>query len=275
MIEDIKKLWPDVMIIHGRPRHPQSQGLIERGNGDLQLKLGKWLDTNGESWSKGLKFVIHTINNSVSKITSKSPYEMVFGQTPWSDFHILENLAAQGIIHEENIPEDIPFLAADDTADDTSDVLGANDSPDDASDVLGADDSPDDASDVLVADDTSDDTSDVLRGDDSPDDASDVLGADDSPDDVSDVPSISSRSNEDMVTPDCEVSDDLDSQVRSEVSLDINQVQQNKCGREYFLLKGDAIIGSGHEIPGQDTLNRIDVNLEAQAIVPINEIHEN
>ena len=91
VIEDIKKLRPDVIIIHGRPRHPQSQGLIERGNGDLQLKLGKWMDTNGENWSKGLKFVIHTINTSVSRITSKSPYEVVFGQTPRSDFHILED----------------------------------------------------------------------------------------------------------------------------------------------------------------------------------------
>ena len=80
-------------------------------------------------------FVIHTINTSVSIITSKSPYEVVFGQTPWSDFHILENLAAQGIIHEKDIPDNIPFPAADDTTDDTSDVLGADDSPDDASDV--------------------------------------------------------------------------------------------------------------------------------------------
>ena len=113
VIEDIKKLWPDVIIIHGRPRHPQSQGLIERGNGDLQLKLGKWMDTNGENWSKGLKFVIHTINTSVSRITSKSPYEVWFGQTPHSDFHILENLAAQGIIYEEDIPEDIPVPGTD------------------------------------------------------------------------------------------------------------------------------------------------------------------
>ena len=138
VIENIKKLWPDVIIIHRRPHHPQSRSLIERGNGDLQLKLGKWMNTNGESCCKGLKFVIHTINTSVSRITSKSPYEVVFGQT---------------------------------------------------------------------------------------NDTSDVLGVDDSVDDVSDVSSISSRSDKDMVNPGCEVSDDLYSKARSEVSLDIPKVQ--------------------------------------------------
>lgn len=32
--------WPgSCSIIHGRPRHPQSQGLIERGNRSVQEKL--------------------------------------------------------------------------------------------------------------------------------------------------------------------------------------------------------------------------------------------
>lgn len=28
-------LWPDLLIVHGKPRHPQSQGSVERGNGDV------------------------------------------------------------------------------------------------------------------------------------------------------------------------------------------------------------------------------------------------
>ena len=159
VIEDIKKLWPDVIIIHGRPRHPQSQGLIERGNGDLQLKLGKWMDTNGENWSKGLKFVIHTINTSVSRITSKSPYEVVFGQTPRSDFHILENLAAQGIIYEEDIPEDIPVPGTDENLDGDR---ASDDNLDGASNVLGPDDNPDD---VLAVPSTSSRGADMIHTD--------------------------------------------------------------------------------------------------------------
>ena len=240
VIEDIKGLWPDMIIIHGRPRHPQSQGLIERGNGDLQLKLGKWMDTNGESWSKGLRFVIHTINTSVSRITSKSPYEVVFGQTPHSDFHILENLAAQGIVHEEDIPEDIPVPGEEEHFDD-----GASD------------DIPDDASEALQADDN-------LDG------LSDVHGPNGQSDDVLAVAPTSSTGAEDMIHTGVdltEVSDNPHSDVRMDQ-------QQKKRGCEYLLLKGDVIVASGREVPDQSSLNGIDINLENQAIIAVDEIHE-
>ena len=32
VIEDMKKLWPDLVFIHGRPRHPQSQGKLCTSN---------------------------------------------------------------------------------------------------------------------------------------------------------------------------------------------------------------------------------------------------
>jgi transposase InsO family protein len=40
VITELKHIWTDLLIIHGRPRHPQSQGCIERANGDLEIKLG-------------------------------------------------------------------------------------------------------------------------------------------------------------------------------------------------------------------------------------------
>ena len=175
------------------------------------------MDSNGDSWSKGLKFVIHTINTSVSRITSKSPYEVVFGQTPRSDFHILKNLAAQGIIYEEDIPEDIPM-------------------PDDGDNIDG----------------------------------------------ISVVPSTSSDAGSEFTISDVEIietQDDLESDVGAsagpDLTTDVTQVQPQKRGREYFLMKEDSIIASGHEIPGQDMLNGVDVNIETHAILKIDEIHEN
>jgi hypothetical protein len=44
-------IWTDLLIIHGLPRHPQSQGCIERANGDLEIKLGKWIQDNQKGWS--------------------------------------------------------------------------------------------------------------------------------------------------------------------------------------------------------------------------------
>lgn len=32
IIHDLKDLWPTCHIVHGRARHPQSQGSVERGN---------------------------------------------------------------------------------------------------------------------------------------------------------------------------------------------------------------------------------------------------
>ena len=53
----------------------------------------------------------------------------------------------------------------------------------------------------------------------------------------------------------------------------IPEVQQKKRGREYLLLKEDVIVASGHEVPGQTNLDGININLEAQAIVAVDEIH--
>lgn len=35
-IEELKKIWTDMIIVHGKPRHPQSQGSVERANADVQ-----------------------------------------------------------------------------------------------------------------------------------------------------------------------------------------------------------------------------------------------
>ena len=58
--------WPggsDVRIIHGRPRHPESQGLVERGHQLIQRRLAiaesEWLAANDTPfpWHKRLPFI--------------------------------------------------------------------------------------------------------------------------------------------------------------------------------------------------------------------------
>ncbi|KAK7091747.1 hypothetical protein V1264_009390 [Littorina saxatilis] len=107
VIQEVCNMWPGTVMIHGRPRHPQTQGCVERGNGDFQLKLGKWMDEHGTDWSRGLKFVVHAINTSVSSTTGTTPFELVFGQKPRADQALWEQLAAQGVVHEDDLPEDI------------------------------------------------------------------------------------------------------------------------------------------------------------------------
>ena len=121
--------------------------------------------------------MIHTTNTFVSRFTSKSPYEVFLNR------HILKNLAAQGIIYEEDIPEDIPM-------------------PDDGDNIDG----------------------------------------------ISVVHSTNSDSGSEFTISD---------------------------GREYFFLEEDRIVATRHEIPGQDMLSSVDVNIETHAILKIDEIHEN
>ena len=63
------------------------------------------MDSHGEEWSRGLQFVIHSINTSESATTKKTPFEVVFGQKPRSHCTVLDELASQGILNEEDLPE--------------------------------------------------------------------------------------------------------------------------------------------------------------------------
>jgi len=58
IIEDLKEMWDTLKIVHGKPRHGQSQGSVERANQDIQNMLITWMKTNNcKSWSEGLRFV--------------------------------------------------------------------------------------------------------------------------------------------------------------------------------------------------------------------------
>jgi hypothetical protein len=43
IIGELMKLWPDCKIVNGSPRHPQSQGSVERANAYVEKMLGKWM----------------------------------------------------------------------------------------------------------------------------------------------------------------------------------------------------------------------------------------
>ncbi|CAF1292393.1 unnamed protein product [Rotaria sordida] len=110
IILELKSSWPDLIIINGRPRHPQSQGLVERGNAVVQKMLGKWQETNkSNDWPNGL--VMLSINNCVSQSAQKTPYEMVFGQPTRSDHDFWQQLNKQYsnnlVVNEEDLPQSI------------------------------------------------------------------------------------------------------------------------------------------------------------------------
>jgi len=63
IIKELMSMWPRTKIVRGSPRHPQSQGSVERGNAILKTKLAKWMEYNrSKHWTEGLSIVTHAMN---------------------------------------------------------------------------------------------------------------------------------------------------------------------------------------------------------------------
>jgi len=74
-------MWPDLKIVHGKPRHSQTQGSVERENQDFENMLSCWLESNHTSkCSEGLSFVRRMKNRSFHEGIKYFPYEAMFGR---------------------------------------------------------------------------------------------------------------------------------------------------------------------------------------------------
>ena len=80
VITELKLLWPDLLMVHGKPRHPQSQGSVERLNCYVKDMLTAWLgDNNSTDWPMGLHFIQFQNNSSYHTGIKQSPYKALFG----------------------------------------------------------------------------------------------------------------------------------------------------------------------------------------------------
>ena len=76
LVSSLKILYPGIQIIHGRPRRPQSQGSVERANGDVQNILGSWMRANRSTkWATALPYINMQKNLKYHSGISMSPYE--------------------------------------------------------------------------------------------------------------------------------------------------------------------------------------------------------
>ena len=107
LMSHLEELWPSLKIIHGRPRHPQSQGMVERGNAIMEKKIARWMETYRRTdWTNALGLIVYTMNCEVSRTTKLCPYELVFGVAPKKDKILLDELFEAGVT-EEHQTEDI------------------------------------------------------------------------------------------------------------------------------------------------------------------------
>ena len=83
----------DVVFVNGRPRHSQSQGLVERGNLRVERKIaaikqeeGQHLTEGSYPWSSWLPRIMFGMNRENHSTIKDSPYHVVFGKFPPSVF---------------------------------------------------------------------------------------------------------------------------------------------------------------------------------------------
>ena len=96
VIKNLKNIFPGLSIINGRPRHPESQGLVERGNATLCNILGKFMeDRETTSWTTCLLPVVFSMNTSLARGVNMTPYEIVFGQKPRLHQELWKSIAEQ------------------------------------------------------------------------------------------------------------------------------------------------------------------------------------
>jgi hypothetical protein len=127
VISELCAMWKDVKIVHGKPRHSQTQGSVERANQDIQ-NTSRYVNRMDDSnkWSEGLSFVQFAKNTTYHEGIRQSPYEALFGVKPKrGNIETEEQLEAYVNTFEENLGSD----HIDDHVLDESDVDNQNTKP--------------------------------------------------------------------------------------------------------------------------------------------------
>ncbi|KAI6648293.1 KRAB-A domain-containing protein 2-like [Oopsacas minuta] len=72
-------MWPDLLMLHGKPCHPDSQGSVERLNCDFKDIPTEWLGYNDSTdWPTGLRFVQFLKNSGHHSGIKQSPFKALF-----------------------------------------------------------------------------------------------------------------------------------------------------------------------------------------------------
>ncbi|XP_057290864.1 uncharacterized protein LOC130613553 [Hydractinia symbiolongicarpus] len=138
-VDHLIEAWPgEIQVVRGRPRHPQSQGMIEQAHINVEHKVSVMIAecaSETKPWSSWLPqiccrlitivpkcrsncrylffiFSIDAINTQQHSATGFTPYELVFGQPPSTT--IIPTVSKQSkVITDSNFDndEDIDFFS--------------------------------------------------------------------------------------------------------------------------------------------------------------------
>ncbi|XP_043476291.1 KRAB-A domain-containing protein 2-like [Leptopilina heterotoma] len=105
-------MWSEVKIVHGKPRHSQSQGSVERANRDIEEILSAWMEeNNSKDWPNALDIVQFRKNRSLHSGIGRSPFEAMFGC--FAQVGLLSIGIPESEINNINTEEDIERICAE------------------------------------------------------------------------------------------------------------------------------------------------------------------
>ena len=97
-------------IIHGKPRHPESQGSVERANREIKNALGSIMSENTTDlcWVKYLKRVQYQKNTTHHSTIGLTPYEALYNHKPSSG--LLDFGIPQEVAHDIHTEQDLECI---------------------------------------------------------------------------------------------------------------------------------------------------------------------
>jgi hypothetical protein len=70
-------------MVHGLPRHSESNGGVEQVNRTVQAKLSHWMQNNkSRRWTIGCCIIQWQYNTQVHSTVGNTPYHLLYGQNP-------------------------------------------------------------------------------------------------------------------------------------------------------------------------------------------------
>lgn len=80
-MEEATAKWK-VKHVFATAEHPQTSGLVERGNRTLTLAISAFINVLQNDWDDHLASAIYAINTARHSTTEQTPFEMVYGRLP-------------------------------------------------------------------------------------------------------------------------------------------------------------------------------------------------
>ena len=108
VVDEVRRLCPDIRFVRGRPRHPQTQGLVERANAIAKRQLRKLLsDANRplSDWPLLLASAALNMNTSYNRTIESNAFMLMFGRR--NGRAVLDGLDASVVLDEASLSKEV------------------------------------------------------------------------------------------------------------------------------------------------------------------------